>query len=95
MMIVDNDRLVGIFTERDVLVKVADQWDDIQAKPISEVMTPNPVSVYGVEAPAKALNLMANGGFRHIPVLDEDDKVIGILGPQRTSDYLRDHAPKS
>ena len=94
MLIVEADRLIGIFTERDVLNKVVDQWDVVKDKPVSELMTPNPTAVHETDPPGVALNLMAAGGFRHIPVLDFDDKVVGIVGPQRTSSYLRDHTPK-
>jgi len=93
MMIVEDGKLVGIFTERDVLTKVAEQYETVREQPISSVMTPNPVSVYDIEPPAKALNLMTIGGFRHIPVLNADDKVVGIVGPQRTSTYLATRAP--
>ncbi len=57
---------------------------------MSAVMTPDPVCVYETDTPAKALNLMAVGSFRHIPVLDVDGKIVGIVGPSRTSAYLQE-----
>jgi len=91
VMITQNDRLAGIFSERDVLYKVADRFDQLKDKPIREVMTPDPVFVYETDSPAKALNMMAHGGFRHVPILDLDEKIVGVLGPRRVTAYLRKH----
>jgi CBS domain-containing protein len=84
----DQGRLLGIFSERDVMQRVADRFEQIKDQPISEVMTPAPVAAYSADSPGKAMNLMAVGGFRHVPVLDADDKVIGILGPRRVSEFV-------
>ncbi len=86
----DTDKPLGVFSSRDVLNKVAGN-DAVRSKPISEIMTPNPRAVYATESPAKALNMMAVGGFRHIPVLNADDKVVGILAPRRTTTFLQEH----
>ena len=91
VLVTENDRLVGIFSERDVLNKVADRYDQLRNQPVRDIMTPNPVVVYETDSPAKAINLMAEGGFRHVPILDINDKVVGILGPRRITSYLRDH----
>jgi len=86
----DAGKPLGVFSSKDVLNKVADN-DAVRTKPISEVMTPNARTVYATESPAKALNLMAIGGFRHIPVLNADDKVVGMLAPRRTTAFLQEH----
>jgi len=88
-VIVDDDgRLAGIFTARDVLDKVAVRFDQIKDSAVSTVMTDSPMAAYTADSPGKAMNLMAIGGFRHVPILDVDDKVIGILGPRRISQFL-------
>jgi CBS domain-containing protein len=89
VMIVEGDRLLGIFSERDVLHKIADRYEQIKARPVSEFMTPSPVAVRRTDSPAKALNLMAVSGFRHLPIINVDDKVVGILGPRRVTTFLR------
>ena len=91
VLIVEEGRLCGIFSERDVLTKVADRFDEIKDRPISEVMTVNPVYVHRTDSPAKALNLMADSGFRHVPILNVDDKVVGVLGPRRVTMFLHKH----
>lgn len=91
LLVVEDDKLIGIFTERDVLEKVADNWDAMKDKSVREAMTPDPDVVYEMDCPAKALNLMAVGSFRHVPVVNIDKKPVGILGPRRTTAFIEDH----
>ena len=89
LMITKDSRLVGILTERDVLEKVADDYAQHRQEPVGTFMTPSPVVCHDTDSPAQALNHMSVGGFRHIPVLDVDEKIVGILGPRRVTRYLR------
>lgn len=93
LLVVEGDRLVGIFTQRDLMMKIVGQYEAVKDSPISTVMTPDPVVVRDTDSPAKAINLMAVGGFRHIPVLDVDDRVVGLIGPRRATAYLKNHFP--
>ena len=75
----DNDRLIGIFTERDVLMRVAGLVSDLAAATVAEFMTPEPVAV-GPDAPiAHALHLMAVHGFRHLPLIDDEGRPVGLI----------------
>jgi CBS-domain-containing membrane protein len=89
LMVAEGDRLVGVLSERDVLTKAAEDWERFKQLPVAEVMTPDPVSVYETDSPAKALNIMAVGSFRHVPILDVDERVVGIVGPRRVTRFLR------
>ena len=91
VLVVDDQRLLGIFSERDVLLKVADRFAEMKDTPVRDVMTPEPSYVHRPDGPAKALNLMAVSGFRHVPILNVDDKVVGVLGPRRITAYLKNH----
>ncbi len=91
LMIAQGDKLLGVLSERDVLDKVAERYAQIKSHPVSEVMTPDPWFVHETDSPAAALNQMAVGGFRHIPVLDVNEKIVGILGPRRVTAYLMEH----
>lgn len=62
--------LIGIFTERDVLLKVIDSGRNPATVPLGEVMTPDPESLPVDAKLAWALNMMSVGGFRHLPVTD-------------------------
>ena len=61
-------RLVGIFTDRDAVVKVAGQ--NVGSRSIATLMTRDPVVLRHDETIAVAINKMAVGGFRHIPIVD-------------------------
>ena len=67
VLVVDGDALSGIFTERDVLKKVAGRPGALDA-PVAEYMTTDPVMVRENETVAVALHKMADGGFRHVPM---------------------------
>jgi len=91
LVIVENDRPIGIFTERDALNNCAKNYDELAGQPIHEVMTVDPVVVTETHPPARVANLMTNGGFRHIPVVDINGKLIGLIGPRRLTSYLKQH----
>jgi len=91
LMVAEGPRLLGIFTERDVLNKVTDRFEQIKHLPVSLVMTHDPAVVYDTDPPAQALNLMAIAGFRHVPILNVNHEIVGILGPRRVVAYLNQH----
>lgn len=78
MLVVGADgRLEGIFTRHDVLDRVALAQSDL-ARPISEVMTPHPVTLPAEASAYEAALLIADRGIRHIPVCD-DDRLLGVV----------------
>ena len=83
-----SGRLQGIFTERDVLLKVVLQPFDPAKTPISRVMTANPQTATMTTTVAFALNMMSHGGYRHLPIVDEDQVPIGIVSVKDIVDYL-------
>ncbi len=89
LLIVDDGRLVGIFSDRDVLDRVALEYDRVKDRPVSELMTTDPVFVYAADSAAAALSIMAVSGFRHVPVTDIEQQVVGIVSPQRVAEFLR------
>ena len=98
VVVLEHDKLLGVISERDILTRVAFQYEKVRRRPVREVMTRDPVFVRDTDSPALALNLMAVGGFRHIPIVDVDGRVVGIIGPRRILNYLEPHfeaAPKS
>ncbi len=89
----EDDKPIGIFSERDVLDKVVDRFDELRNMPVSEVMTADPYRVYRTDSPAQVLNLMGRGGFRHVPVVNSDGKLIGLIGARRITAWLQRHFP--
>lgn len=78
--VVDGDfRVAGIFTERDVLRKLALTRLDPQATPVRDLMTtPVEMATLGT-GPGEALTTMLERHFRHLPVADDAGKLLGIL----------------
>ncbi len=78
ILVVEGGRLAGIFTERDALFRVVAEGRDPGATRISEVMTRNPRTIEADRPFGHALHLMYEGGFRHVPVV-EDTRPIGMV----------------
>ena len=70
-------KLVGILTERDFLLKVAGQ-SGFEALPVARFMTPDPETVTPADTLAFALGKMDAGGYRHLPVV-ENDRPVGVI----------------
>src|SRR6516225_10034058 len=72
LLVVDeHDKLLGIFSERDLLTRVAGPHDPYADLPIKQFMTPNPETVTATDTLAFALHKMDGGGYRHMPVLQD------------------------
>ncbi|MEM9186441.1 MAG: CBS domain-containing protein [Planctomycetota bacterium] len=89
LLVEKDDRLVGVVTDRDVLDKIALEYDDLRGRTVGGVMTRDPVFVYQTDSLAAALTVMAVSGYRYVPVVDRDEKIRGIVSPQRVTGYLR------
>jgi CBS domain-containing protein len=76
VLVVQGGRLVGIFTDRDAVLKVAGR--SAGARPIADLMTRDPVVLRHDDTIAVAINKMAVGGFRHIPIV-EDGRPTGVV----------------
>lgn len=75
--VVDAGRLVGILTERDVMRAVARGLIPWSTR-VSEIMTHDPATASPATTPGQALSRMLNGGFRHLPVV-QDGALVGIV----------------
>lgn len=70
LLVVDRDgKLLGIFSERDLLTKVAGLHDAWQELPVAQFMTPNPETIAPTDTLAFALHKMDVGGYRHLPIV--------------------------
>ncbi len=78
LVVDDADHLAGIFSERDLLTKVAGLRDDYGERPVSEFMTRDPESVAPYHTLAFVLHKMDCGGYRHVPVLQQGHPIAMI-----------------
>jgi CBS domain-containing protein len=80
-------KVSGIFTERDVILRVALQGLRINTA-LKTIMTVNPRTIQMTTTIAFALQLMSGQGFRHLPIVDSDNYPIGIISMKDIVDYL-------
>lgn len=93
-VLVERDqRLVGIFTERDVLFRVVGADRDPTDLPVSAVMTPDPEALTMQDELAWVLNLMAVGGFRHVPIVDERRRPVAVFSVKHIVERLVEFFP--
>jgi CBS domain-containing protein len=86
-------RVVGVLTERDVLLKVLGQDLDLTAA-VDTLMTRDP-DVLPANAPmADALSLMARGGYRTLPLVGDNGEVSGVLRQQDIIEYVAEAFPQ-
>jgi CBS domain-containing protein len=78
LMVVERGHLVGIFTERDALFRVLAQGRDPATTRVADVMTSKPQTIHPDKAVGHALLMMYDGGFRHVPVV-EQGKTLGMI----------------
>lgn len=75
----DDDRIAGIFTAKDLAFRVVGGGMKANAVTIAEIMTKNPLCARTDTSATDALDLMVRKGFRHLPVMDENQDISGIL----------------
>ncbi len=93
VMIVYHDELVGIFTERDFLMKVADRYEELRQEPVRKFMSPLPEAIESTDSIAQGLNLMAVKHYRHIPVM-QDNKPIAMVRTRDVLGFIAQHCPR-
>ena len=92
LLVAEKERLVGVLSDRDVLSKIAFEYEDIKNRPVRDFMTDDPIYVNETDSAVSALSVMASCGYRHVPVVDLNDNLVGIISPQRVTDFLMRNA---
>jgi len=85
LLVVDGQRLCGIFTERDALFRVVAEGRDPVATQLGQVMTPQPQTIHPDKPFLHALRIMHVGRFRHLPVV-EDGRPLGMVSSRDALD---------
>ncbi len=82
-----EDELAGVFTERDVVTRVVGEKGLLDG-PVSAVMTSDPEHIRRGDRLSTAVRLMRRHGYRHVPVVDDDGRVLGCIRHEDVVDYL-------
>jgi CBS domain-containing protein len=92
LLVTRGGKLVGVFTDRDLLARVLGPGLPLSI-PMAECLTPNPVTVHPKDSVQTAIKRMETGGYRHLPVVDDANRPVGILSARRVVHYLVEHFP--
>jgi CBS domain-containing protein len=88
VMVTEGDKVVGIFTERDAILKLNTQAGEFANRPISEFMTPNPQKLSMDDKIVFAVQRMDLGGYRHVPLVDNDGNLVGVVSVRDILQYF-------
>jgi CBS domain-containing protein len=88
VVVCEQSKVVGIFTERDVVLKLADQAAELGDRPVSDFMTSKVESLPPTAKIAFAVHRMNHGGYRHVPVVNDQGEVVGIFSVRDILSYL-------
>lgn len=86
VLICDQDRLVGILTERDIVRALSSDYEASQ-RPVAEWMSKDPTAAAPTTDVRDALRMMMEGGFRHLPV-KEGEQVVGMVSIRDVAEHL-------
>jgi CBS domain-containing protein len=89
LVVDENGQLVGIFTERDVMSRVMFRVEDESHTPVADYMTPRPWALRAEDPIRHALHLMSAHGFRHLPLVDDQDRPEGVISFRDVIRYLK------
>lgn len=101
LLVIDNDNLVGIVSERDYARKIIIKGKSSQETLVKDIMTVNPFTITPTDSIETCMSIMSSKKFRHLPVV-EDGKVVGMISigdvvtaiiqsQKETIDYLKDY----
>jgi signal-transduction protein with cAMP-binding, CBS, and nucleotidyltransferase domain len=90
VVVTQEGRVKGIFTERDVLYRTSREELD-PATPIAQLMIAEPQTLNPEESLAEAIHAMVEGGYRHIPLVDERGHYAGLMSSRDVLRFIADH----
>ena len=90
VLVVSEQRLMGIFTERDFLNRVIGEGNLPGRTTVSDVMTVDPEVLQANEFIGQAIHRMGRGGFRNMPIVDESGRPVGVLSVRDVVEHLSD-----
>jgi CBS domain-containing protein len=93
LLIVDDGGLVGILTERDVLIRILGRAID-GSRPVSDFMSSEPHTLSAEATLLEAMTAMESGHYRNLPLVDDGGKVVGMLRQQDLLEYVAEAFPQ-
>jgi len=91
-LVLQDTQLIGVFTERDFISRVVARSLDTSL-PVSQVMTPNPLTLRPSSSILEAIGLMEKARINHVPVVNDDASPAGLLSVKDVVHYLVEYFP--
>ncbi len=91
----ENNQVVGIVSERDIVMKALGQIDNYETQPVTEIMTPNPVCLHLEDSIRYLMNKMHVGHYRHVPIVDDQGHPVAVSTVRHVVEYILDQFPAS
>lgn len=88
-----DGKISGIVTERDILMKTVGIISDLSATPITQIMTRDPDCLHANDQIVYVMHNMHVGGYRHVPVINDDHEPISLVSIKDVLHYIFDHFP--
>ncbi len=94
IFVVADKKLEGVIGERDILLKVLNKSSEYDKLTVDSFMKVDPLTLRPDDLLDTAIQKIAEGGFRHIPIIDEDNVPLGMLSVRDVISYLVEHFPQ-
>ena len=94
ILVVNDNQLAGIFTERDALLKIAGENLDLSNSKIDDFMTRDTIALHRSDSISAALRLMHEGRYRHVPIVDDLTKPLAVVSIRDIVRYIVEYFPQ-
>ena len=94
LLVVEGGKLAGIVTERDIMMGIDGEQSTVMQARVSNLMTPNPTTLSPGDLVTDAMAVMDEGGYRRVPVVDEEGAPVGVLSIKRVVERLVESFPE-
>ena len=95
VLVTHNERVEGIITERDLTLYVLNRNVDVNAVQVEQFMTQNPECLELNDPISYAMNRMNLGGYRHVPIIDQQKRPVGIISVKDIVNLLVEEFPQA
>ena len=88
VLVAEQSRPIGIFSERDAVLRIGGDVDEVRERPIADFMTPKVQTLQLDAKIAFAIHMMDVGHYRHVPIVRDDGTLVGIISVRDILRYL-------
>src|SRR5438309_11104496 len=94
LLVTRGSALAGILTARDSVAKALGEGRDLARIPVTEIMTPDPITLQPDDSVAFVMNAMHVGGYRHVPIVDERNQPLAVVSVKDIIAFIVESFPE-